>query len=234
MRHELTKIRMTERVGELIERFDDYVNLFNQKDLFTGPSVYFHNKTLDVLHQHTDVLDALHDDKFFDYLYATLTAWGLHRMGPGKTKLIEINQFKKSIQTQEEEIQSLQSLKIDEIPDDSINLITSRLWTLIDNIQVGIAETKIVSGSKALHHMLPELVPPIDREYTLMFFYNHKTLNRGDEVAFKEIYPYFQQISKKCKKEITRQMGRGMINTSKTKIIDNAIISYVSKEIKEK
>ena len=35
----------------------------------------------------------LADDVFFDSLYATLAAWGLHRMGPSKTKLRELRRY---------------------------------------------------------------------------------------------------------------------------------------------
>jgi hypothetical protein len=232
MQSQLTKRRMEERVQSLIEHFSEYVDLFYQKNLFTGPSVYFHNKTLEILKGYDQAILVLNDEKFFDYLYATLTAWGLHRMGPGPTKLIDIRDLMDSIQDQKKEIQFLQSLNIDEIPDQNVPLITSRIWALISNIRVSEAKTKIVAGSKALHHILPQLIPPIDREYTLMFFYGHKTLNRGDEIAFKEMYPYFYQISKACKNEIQAFIGMGNMNTSKTKIIDNAIVGYVLTEIK--
>jgi hypothetical protein len=74
-------------------------------------------------------------------------------------------------------------------------------------------------------------MPPIDREYTLRFFYN--PLNQGDEVAFKEIYPYFHKIASACRDEIVTYIGHGM-NTSQTKVIDNAIVGFVLKDLKNK
>jgi hypothetical protein len=83
-----------------------------------------------------------------------------------------------------------------------------------------------VAGAKALHHVLPGLVPPIDREYTIRFFFHSTTLNHGDERAFKEMYPHFQEISSVSLEEIRSRLGDGM-NTSETKVLDNAIVGYV-------
>jgi hypothetical protein len=96
---------------------------------------------------------------------------------------------------------------------------------------VGIGSTKIVAGSKTVHHILPELVPPIDREYTVQFFLHHKTFPGGDEKAFRLMYPKFVSIAECCDAEIKSVLGSGM-NTSSTKVIDNAIVGYVVRHIK--
>ena len=235
MRRELTIKRMENRIGRLIEGFEDYVELFNQSDLFTGPSVYFHYKTLEKLWQYDEPSKALDDSLFFDYLYATLTAWGLHRMGPGSTKLSEIEKMKRSFKIQKERIEAIQSIEIDKIPKDEVDLVARKLWHIIGELQIGIGKTKIVAGSKALHHLLPNLIPPIDGEYTLKFFYNNRgtALNKGDEYAFKEIYPRYHQIAFTCAKRIEKRIGQRM-NTSKTKVIDNAIVGFVLKELSQK
>ena len=44
----------------------------------------------------------------------------------------------------------------------------------ISGLRISASETQIVAGSRALHHVLPELVPPIDREHTIQFFYGYK------------------------------------------------------------
>jgi hypothetical protein len=226
---------MDERVKKLIERFDMYVKIFDQKKPFTGPSVYFHKKTLEVRQQHNTLNDALQDDLFFDYLYATLTAWGLHRMGSKTTRLAEIEDIKASFEKQKEQIQYLQSFEIDNIPASEVNFVTTKLWDVLNNLQIGVGETKIVAGSKALHHLLPNLMPPIDGEYTLTFFYNNRgtALNQGDKTAFKEIYPHFRHVASDCREQILKHVGHGM-NTSKTKVVDNAIVGFVIQELLKK
>jgi hypothetical protein len=224
---------MRERVERLIERFDEYVEEFNERNLFTGPSVYFHKKTLEMMRQYDEACEVLDDDRFFDYIYATLTSWGLHRMGRGFAKLAELEKIKRSFKQEESRIRSIQSLEITNIKTDTIDSVTSNLWQILGRLQVGVGRTKIVANSKALHHVLPSLIPPIDRQYTLRFFYNHTTLSRGDEVTFKEIYPHFHEIATVCKGRIMGHIGTGM-NTSHTKVIDNAIVGFVVKEIKGK
>jgi hypothetical protein len=80
---------MRERVTRLSQNFTEYLEFFGSSDNFVGPSVYFHNKALAIRRMHGTVKETLRSDDFFDCLYATLTAWGMHRMGPGNTKLIE-------------------------------------------------------------------------------------------------------------------------------------------------
>lgn len=235
MRREKTIQRMQVRVNKLVDRFDECVEFFNQKNLFTGPSVYFHHKTLEKLQEFSEPSKAIDDDLFLDYLYATLTAWGLHRMGPGFTKLAEIQEIKNSLHIQKEKIRAIQSLEIEKIQKDNVDFVASKLWNIIKGLKIGIGETKIVAGSKALHHILPNLIPPIDGEYTLKFFYNNRgtALNRGGEIAFKEIYSHFVHISTTCTDVINKHIGHNM-NTSKTKVIDNAIVGFVLKEFPKK
>ena len=223
---------MKARVNELVANFANYCEIFDQAELFTGPSLYFHFKTMNLRRQYRSVSEAINDDKFLDCIYATLASWGLHRMGQGNTKLAEFRELTESFRNQTEQIQEIESRRILEIELQHIDEVAQHLWSVISRLKVGIGKTKIVSGSKALHHLLPDLVPPIDREYTIRFFYNHTTLNRGDEKPFKEMYPRFHHIAISCRAEIKSRIGRGM-NTSITKVIDNAIVGYCLEHLKK-
>ena len=46
-------------------------------NLFVGPSLYFHQKALECYEKE------FLSDRHLEYVYATLVAWGMHRMGPG-------------------------------------------------------------------------------------------------------------------------------------------------------
>src|SRR2546421_6016081 len=109
--------------------------------------------------------------------------------------------------------------------------LVSRSGGVISKLRIGTGLTKIVAGSKALHHVLPDLILPIDREYTIRFFFHHKSLSQGDEIAFLEMFPYFHRIAKECRDQIKARTGRGM-NTSATKVIDNAIVGFVLTRLK--
>ncbi len=224
--------RMQDRVDDLIAGFDRYVKAFDSANPFTGPSLYFHLKTLAVSRRLSAPSEALYCDEFFDYLYATLTAWGMHRMGPRGAKLVDLPKIRQSFLGQERSIRELESLCISRIPNVELSGTVSRLWAILDGLRVGAGGTKIVANSKALHHLLPDLMPPIDRAYTLRFFYDNTALNQGDEVAFREIYPHFHRVAVSCREHIDRHVGSGPWNTSQTKVVDNAIVGFVLERLK--
>jgi hypothetical protein len=155
-------------------------------------------------------------------------------MGQSATKLVEFNDFCAGFRSLRSRISQLETLKLFDIPERQFTEVATSVWKIIHDLRVGIAETKIVVGSKALHHVLPELVTPIDREYTLRFFYRHKTLNHPEEVVFKETFEQFRKIAVQSRTDIERELRSGMdagapkpMNTSTTKVIDNAIVGYV-------
>jgi len=224
--------RMNERVEKLSNNFDHYLELFNKSDNFVGPSIYFHHKTLGQRNKHKDVNSLSCDDLFFDYLYATLASWGMHRMGPGNTKLVDIEDIKESIKISIPSIEMLwdKSLLCSDIS--TINDIINILWNIISSMNVSVAEVKIVACSKTLHHILPDLVPPIDRSYTYNFIYNRTMLSIDEKEAFKEICSVMHEIGAKNKNYIMRWVGKGF-NTSPTKVIDNAIMGFVMSELKK-
>ena len=103
------------------------------------------------------------------------------------------------------------------------------IWSIIFDLKIGIGNTKIISGTKALHHLLPDLVPPIDRRSTVQFFFKNKNAVQGDATkqseAFRVMYLHFAMISRTCTDQIGSRLNRGM-NTSIPKVIDNAIVGY--------
>ncbi len=170
------------------------------------------------------------DDRFFDYLYATLASWGLHRMGPGKAKLSELGELKSSFLEQRRRIEQLQPLRIEDLRDEDVDEVASSIWEVLRELHVGVGETLLVANSKALHHLLPSLVPPIDRNYTLMFFVGRPYIYRGrDGDYFRALFPLFREIAVRCREDIKQRIKtpwEGM-NTSVTKVIDNAILGFM-------
>ena len=223
--------RMKERVGQLSEHFVEYLDFFKGSDNFAGPSIYFHNKTLAIRRRYGAAKDTLQSDEFFDFLYATLTAWGMHRMGKGNTKLGDIEELKRSFRSQAEPIQRVENLAIADISGVDAPSVARDLWSIISQLRVSIAKVQIVANSKALRHLLPSLVPPIDRTYTYNFFYNRNGLTMGEGEAFQEMYLQFHRIATTNRDVIQAYIGKDW-NTSETKTIDNAIVGYVLKELR--
>ena len=64
----------------------------------------------------------------------------------------------------------MQQLQIDQLDSDKVREVAEAAWAIMASLRVGIGPTLLVANSKALHHLLPGLIPPIDRNYTLRFF----------------------------------------------------------------
>ena len=105
--------------------------------------------------------------------------------------------------------------------------ISQRAWQVITAIRASTSETQIVAGSKTLHHVLPDLIPPIDRQYTFRFFTGQKVIPSGER-AFLEWFPYFAEIGQRCRGPIDAAVSRGgLMATGPSKVIDNAIIGFM-------
>jgi hypothetical protein len=217
---------MDSRLADLSANLEHFVGVFEEAEKFSGPSLYFHYKTLNCLRTYRSASEAIFSDELFDWLYATLASWGMHRMGKGNTKLRDIEQIKASVRAQSATIASLQDLSLLELCPEAVSRISHELWRLLSSLAISIAEAQIVANSKVLHHLIPSLVPPIDRTYTFHFFYNRNTLSIAEGEAFIEMFSRFYTIASANKDIIAKLVGHGW-NTSNTKVIDNAIVGYV-------
>jgi hypothetical protein len=79
-------------------------------------------------------------------------------------------------------------LRIPVLDPDAARQAAHIAWQVIAAIKVSTSRTQIVAGSKMLHHLLPELIPPIDRQYTSSFFTGQKVVP-DDRAAFLDWFP---------------------------------------------
>lgn len=216
------------RISRLISEFETCVTKFDQSGLFGGPSLYFHRRAISRTRT-LSLEDLLQDDLFYEYLYATLVSWGLHRMGKTKAKLVDFTCFKSSILSQEGFFAELSGYKLGELND--VATVQRKVKSLLMNLKIGLGEKKIVYNSKTVHHILPDLLPPIDRQYTLLFFFG-KTNPRGEEMdLFDKIFPQFAKVAAEKRAAITRLVSESneSFHSSQSKVVDNAIVGYVLK-----
>ncbi len=217
---------MDSRLADLSANLEHFIGVFEKAERFSGPSLYFHLKTLRCLQNWGSVAQAILSDEIFDWLYATLVSWGMHRMGKGNTKLRDLDVIKASVRAHATSIASLQDLSLFEIPHSDISRVSRDVWKLLCGLTISIAEARIVANSKVLHHLLPRLMPPIDRTYTFNFFYNRNMLSIPEEDAFFEMFSRFHKIAT-ANMDLIRGLVGHAWNTSETKVIDNAIVGYV-------
>jgi hypothetical protein len=135
--------------------------------VFGGPSLYFHRRCL-------EARDSVDFNLYLEYIYATLASWGMHRMGGGP-KMQSFEVFAGSIETIKESV--LQGREID------YRNVTEADWRLLEKIFRGIdvmaTASSLVGNSKVMAHMMPNIIPPIDREYTLEYLTGNKNIKNG-------------------------------------------------------
>ncbi len=220
--------RARRNVDALIGGFDRYLAQFEQSNAFPGPSLYFHERALARRRAHNNAAALMDDELFFEYLYAVLPAWGMHRMGKQPAKVGDFTEMVESFRSALRGIEALWDRRIVEVHPEQADEVAASVWEVIAALKVSTSGTKIVAGSKALHHVLPDLVPPIDRQYTFRFFTGQMSLAHGDRRAFLEWFPLLCEIGCARRAEIDAALIRGgFMATGPAKVIDNAIMGFM-------
>jgi hypothetical protein len=207
--------------------FDEHVQRFEASGAFSGPSVYFHERAIERRRLHASAASLLADHLFLEYVYAVLPSWGMHRMGGQSAKVCEFGQLAASLRAAGPVIEELWPLNITRLAPASVGDVGRRAWRVIAAIRASTSGTQIVAGSKTLHHVLPGLIPPIDRQYTSRFFTGQKVIPSGED-AFLEWFGYFAEIGQRCRTQIDAAVSRGgLMATGPAKVIDNAIVGFM-------
>jgi hypothetical protein len=197
--------------------------------MFSGPSLYFHYQCIA---KYRDVAAAtrIQDIRFLEYLYAVLPSWGMHRMGDTKTKVVEFDEFRAQIQKYKNEIHELNNVKLWNPA--AVSDALGRMEMLMENMKISVSSAPLVANAKVLHHILPDLIVPIDRRYTLSFFQISNTLPsrvRAGSIV-RRLYPLLSEVARANRSYIKEKIKCDSKNwdTCFTKIIDNAIIGGAS------
>lgn len=211
------------RINDLIQNFTHYLDVFDRGNQFRGPSIYFHNRIMNILRENT--LDALENQIWFsEYIYAVLVSWGMNR----GAQLKNFEDFHNIITNFIRNLIPISDLTISDLTNDNIAYIIN----LFQNNSVMHSIPKLVGNSKALHHILPNTIPPIDGKYTIQFFnLSNRRRTRGDNVIMIDEVNNFEFVIRKYKQIINAINWdeidyEGEMNSTKIKIIDNAIIGY--------
>jgi hypothetical protein len=211
-------------------------------DNFGGPSLHFHQRALDEIER--DFLGRTH----IEMIYATLTSWGMHRMGDTKTKMVDFIKFENSILGHAKILSDLKTLKLEDVSKSDLQDIIKKLSLVCFALKTSESNSRIVGNSKTLAHILPDLVPPIDRQYTIRFFsYEPSSFFNKSEIIRQppgikttEEEKWFSYIIEKTH-DFTNHIHTDeqislnkLFNTSYPKIFDNLIMAYVKKVGKKK
>lgn len=189
---------------------------------FGGPSIYFHQQAL------IECNNNFLSDRHLEMIYATLSSWGMHRMGKTQTKMVDFDVFKKSTERFKNDLIDLRLLALENFNSEPTELL-NRIQEICFGLNVSVSKSKIVGNSKALAHILPNLVPPVDRQYTIRFFAEKLSDFKGiaEEQKFyihilKKCYEFAHLLIKDPAIKIDKQF-----NSSLPKIFDNLVMVYL-------
>lgn len=209
-----------DRIRELVEHFPKYVSEFDRNPPFNEEQLRSHLATVSRRLALGTASRAVGDDDFLRLLHETLKLW---RMDQRAAKLVSFKDFVAALRDRQREISSLEPYRLED-PNLNATQVSDTLWKLITALPICGNHAKLVSSTKALHHVLPDLVVPMDRAFTGAFFqwnaYNWQTVQ---ERTFKSAFGDFAEIARATRP--SQLIGAGW-RTSSTKIIDNAIVGF--------
>jgi hypothetical protein len=178
-------------------------------------------------------------------LYATLTAWGMHRMGDAtaaKTKLTNWEPFRSSLVDRAQSFQHFRQYRMSDMTEQDFSQAVSDLRPHYEALRLSVSDATIVANSKAFYHLFPEFIPPIDRQYIIRFFREPPTRWHDAKKKFRLIslpsqidaqFKLFHETCVHIKRLLDRvdpvliEQQRRQHGVSVPKAMDNAIVNYV-------
>jgi hypothetical protein len=175
--------------------------------------------------QDKHIEDLISDPIFVRLIYSTLEAWNMNQRG---ARLTSVKNLQDSLRQRKDELTELHPYKLLSLDfSTDFKTIIPLLKTVFCQLEVMETRRRIVGVSKALHFLLPDLVMPIDGEYTLRGFYGYNVYQNTPLAEFQEQYTDILFRSHKIVRwlKLTEADidGQGW-NTSAPKLIDNALI----------
>lgn len=222
---------MKNHLEDIITDAAKYLDKTNDKYRRYDPGLYLYKKTMKY------EFESKFHEEFIELSYVTLAAWGMASRG---ASLKEFDSFKKSITDYQSVFNKLGNYRIE-----NISNAFSLLHELYNKLEISNTNTKIVAFSKLMHFFLPNLVAPIDRRYTLNFFYygidewmdnfygkNNKSvyISKNEDrqwERFVEIEKYFSEFTARNINILEKNINKNNWNQNIPKILDNLIIGRI-------
>jgi hypothetical protein len=215
-------------LDNLIADFPSCLQCYVETEPFTAEYQQY-IATVELRKQLGTVEQAISDASFLSSLYATLVGFfGLVRIG-----LLPLEEFKQALSTHKNSIASLGGRKLGAEP----SVTGAELCELIMQLNLTKKKEKkspkdnpkLVSGTKTLHLLLPDLMAPVDRQYWGAFlfrYYNSGYEAGADELeTFRIAFTTSHTIAEKVAPE--KYVQTDSRHTTPTKVIDNAVIGFV-------
>jgi len=164
---------------------------------------------------------------FLQRVYDMLVAF---KMNSQAARLSTPADFIKSIKEHADTIQSLVKVKLEKVKESDSGLIDT-VDFLFDNLELVQTKSPLVTFSKAMHFLLPDLFMPVDRRYTIRFFYGQHT-PANQKACFLQVFEQYRQFAHQYCEVLKALVDKdSRWNRNVPKVIDNIIIAYVSNKM---
>ena len=191
--------------------------------------LHYYRKIIDMHRHYNDLEELLNNESIYYLIYSTLEKWNMNQQG---ARLNNPSIIKKSILSNKPFLLRLYKYRLESIKtpmDESDEKAIMTLGLVFKGLDIMKSKRRIVGVSKALHFLLPDLVPPMDGRYTMSFHYGYNKYDDDIEKetkTFKDILLKANGIARKFNLTADDVDGVGW-NTSIPKLIDNAIIGLL-------
>ena len=152
-----------------------------------------HAETIRLRNGYSSPSEAANSTLFVSNLLKTLKAWDWGKRGASP---VPHCQFRSEVRRAAGKVDYLGSMRLDEIGDVDAEQIGNALWKTISELQMTGANAKLVYGTKAVHHLLPQLIPPMDGNYTAKFFGTENRLYTNEKGAFNDMFHEFVHLAR--------------------------------------
>ncbi len=211
----------THRRDEIITTIRKRISEINER-YRTGPDLYFYRRLMKLREVSNNVESFLRDDYHIEILYATLVSWD---MNSRRAKMKYFDEFKDDILSCLDLFKKIENLE--RSSDIDINELKSILRETYKSLNLMKTGGRLVSNSKLLHFLFPNLLMPMDRTNTLSYFYG----NMGESSnKYIEIIEFSLEIINMPEKWENYLDDRW--NSTVPKMIDNAIILLMRRSIR--
>ena len=218
-------------LAALDQDFEQYFSVCAQRRIFSGPSIHFYERTIDIVRRAPSPDALAENPAFYDFVYATLTSWGMHRMGEKvSAKLTEFDTFSKTLRGLIGAVDDLYGQSILDLGDEPAAAVGAQIGQLAATEGVTASTAPLVANTKTLHFILPDLVPPMDRTYTGRFFFGPNTgllLPGPTSDTVEYMFTALHRLARRHAQFLRNVTGTSYLCLGHAKGLDNATIGYV-------
>lgn len=218
--------RVKQRIEDLTADFEYYLEVFDQNTPFTRSGQFeCHSRTIRRRRELGTVEAAVLDVSFTRSLWDTLRAWGI---GSRASRLTPLDGFRQALLRELPQLKALEAFSIDSA-DLGVEEVAGEVWLLIERLSIVENDAPLVSCTKALHHLLPDLIVPMDRAYTQQFFaWHNPEFQYQQRNVFVQAFRTFAAVARVVTP--SRYVGAGW-GTSRTKVLDNALVGFCLEKV---